>query len=158
VDPSPAAADGPDADHADADRRARNGPAVGFAGMGWLLLAVAGPIALFLTWYGDCFSESCPVASGFDRTVYLLDLVSWVAFPVLAFAVYAGRRVAAGVLVALGLAIVGQAIGSLAGARGFHAFIIVLPSGALIALGGVLGLRVPRPDRRLRPERRRRPG
>ena len=120
----------------------RNGAAVGLAAAGWLLFAIAGPVALFLTWYGDCFSESCPVASDFDRTIYLFDLISWLAFPAIAFVAYRGMRLGSVALVLIGLAVAAQAVASLNGARGFHAFLIVLPSGALIALGGLLGLNV----------------
>jgi len=120
----------------------RRGAAVGLAAAGWLLFAIAGPVALFLTWWGDCLSESCPVASDLDRTVYLFDLISWLAFPAIAFVAYRGKRLGSAALVLIGLAVTAQAVAALNGARGFHAFLIVLPSGALIALGGMLGLQI----------------
>jgi hypothetical protein len=120
----------------------RHGAAVGLAAAGWLLFAIAGPVALFLTWWGDCLSESCPIPSDFDRTVYIFDLVSWLVFPAIAFAAYRGSRVGSVALVLIGAAIAAQAVASFNGARGFHAFAIVLPSGALIGLGGLVGLQV----------------
>jgi hypothetical protein len=120
----------------------RHGAAIGLATAGWLLFAIAGPVALFLTWWGDCLSESCPIPSDFERTVYLFDLVSWLAFPAIAFVAYRGMRLGSVALVLIGLAIIAQAVAALSGARAFHAFAVVLPSGALVGLGGLLGLQL----------------
>ena len=108
---------------------------------GWLLLLVALPVAIFLTWWGDCFEETCPAASDVDRAVYMFDLGAWLVLPALAFGAYRGWRPAAVALVAVGLAIVGQVLAALLGARGFQAFAIVLPAGALIISAGIVGLR-----------------
>jgi hypothetical protein len=108
---------------------------------GWLLLLVSVPIAIFLTWWGDCFEEACPAATDLDRAVYVFDFAAWLLLPALAFGAYRGWRPAAVALVAVGLAIVGQVLAALLGARGFQAFAIVLPAGALIISAGIVGLR-----------------
>jgi hypothetical protein len=119
------------------------GLAIGASAGGWFLLTIVGPLAVFLTWFGDCVREPCPVASDLDRAIYTADLVAWVAFPVLAFAAYRGWRPASYAIVAVGIAILAQGIASILGARGFQAFFFVLPAGGLIALGGTLGLDLP---------------
>jgi hypothetical protein len=108
---------------------------------GWLLLMVSVPAAIFLTWFGDCGAETCPSASDLDRTAYLFDFAAWLVLPALAFGAYRGWRPAAVGLLAIGLVIAGQVVAAILGARGFQAFAIVLPAGALIAAGGVVGLR-----------------
>jgi hypothetical protein len=108
---------------------------------GWLLLLLAVPVAIFLTWWGDCFEETCPSASDLDRAVYLFDFAAWLVLPALAFGAYRGWRPACVGLVAIGLAVAGQVVAAMLGARGFQAFAIVLPAGALIALAGIVGLR-----------------
>jgi hypothetical protein len=120
--------------------RTTAGFAIGFAATGWALLALLGPIALFLTWWGDCLSETCPAASGLDRTIYLSDLIGWLVFPALAVAAYRGWRPGWAAIAVIGFALIGQAMASFLGVRGFNAFAIVLPSGLLIAAGGLLGL------------------
>ncbi len=99
------------------------------------------PIAIFLTWWGDCFEDACPSASDLDRTVYLVDFVAWLVIPALAFGAYRGWRPAAGGLVAIGVALAAQVVAAILGARGFQSFAVVLPAAALIATAGVIGLR-----------------
>lgn len=108
---------------------------------GWLLLLVALPIAIFLTWWGDCFEDTCPSASDLERAVYLFDFGAWLALPGLAFGAYRGWRAAAVALLVVGLAIVAQVLAAMLGARGFQAFAIVLPAGALLVTAGLLGIR-----------------
>jgi hypothetical protein len=102
---------------------------------------VSVPIAIFLTWWGDCFQEACVSASDLDRAAYLFDLVAWLVLPALAFGAYRGWRPAAFALLGVGLVIAGQVVAAILGARGFQAFAIVLPAGALIAAAGVIALR-----------------
>jgi hypothetical protein len=111
------------------------------AAIGWLLLFVSLPIAIFLTWWGDCFEDACPSASDLDRTVYLVDFVAWLVIPALAFGAYRGWRSAAGGLVAIGIALAAQVVAAILGARGFQSFAFILPAAALIATAGVIGLR-----------------
>lgn len=111
------------------------------AAIGWLLLFVSLPIAIFLTWWGDCFEEMCASASDLDRTVYLVDFVAWLVIPAVAFGAYRGWRFAAGGLVAIGVALAAQVVAAILGARGFQSFAFVLPAAALIATAGVIGLR-----------------
>jgi hypothetical protein len=99
------------------------------------------PAAIFLTWFGDCATETCPSASDLDRAAYLFDFAAWLVLPALAFGAYRGWRPAAVGLLAIGLVIAAQVVAAILGARGFQAFAIVLPAGALIAAGGVVGLR-----------------
>jgi hypothetical protein len=116
------------------------GAALGFAVTGWLLFALTGPLALAITWFGDCAIDECPVATDIDRAIYLLDVVAWLAFPVLAFLAYRGRRPASVAIVAIGAFIAAQSVAGMFGAAGFGGFSIVLPAGALIGGGGLLGL------------------
>jgi hypothetical protein len=114
--------------------------AASLAAGGWLLLMVSVPVAIFLTWWGDCFQETCPSASNIDRAAYLLDFVAWLVLPALAFGAYRGWRPAAIGLLAVGVVIAAQTAAAILGARGFQAFVIVLPAGALIAMAGVIAL------------------
>ena len=116
------------------------GTALGFAVAGWVLFAITGPIALVITWFADCAIDACPVATDLDRAVYSFDVIAWLAFPVLAFLAYRGRRWASGGILAIGVAITAQAVASMAGSGAFGGFGIVLPSGALIGGGGFLAL------------------
>jgi hypothetical protein len=123
---------------------ASTGSGLGVAALaagGWLLLLVSLPVAIFLTWWGDCFEETCPAASDLDRAVYLFDFAAWVLLPALAFGAYRGWRLAALGLVGIGLAVAAQVVAAFLGARGFQAFAIVLPAGALVALAGLIALR-----------------
>jgi hypothetical protein len=108
---------------------------------GWLLLLVAVPVAIFLTWWGDCFEEVCPAATDLDRAVYVFDFAAWLLLPALAFGAYRGWRLAAIGLVGIGLAVGAQVVAAMLGARGFQAFPIVLPAAAIIALSGLIALR-----------------
>jgi hypothetical protein len=108
---------------------------------GWLLLLVAVPVAIFLTWWGDCFEETCPAATDLDRAVYVFDFAAWLLLPALAFGAYRGWRLAAIGLVGIGLAVGAQVVAAMLGARGFQAFPIVLPAAAIIALSGLIALR-----------------
>jgi len=122
------------------DAEVVRGLAIGASAGGWFLFTIVGPLAVFLTWFGDCIREPCPVASDIDRAIYTADLIAWIAFPALAFAAYRGWRPASFAILAVGVAILAQGIASILGARGFQAFFFVLPAGGLIALGGTLGL------------------
>lgn len=115
--------------------------AAGLAAGGWLLLLVTAPVAIFLTWWGDCFSEACPSASELDRAAYVFDFAAILVLPALAFGAYRGWRPAAIALVVVGLAVVAQVVASALGARGFQAFPLVLPAGALLVAGGIVALR-----------------
>ena len=108
---------------------------------GWLLLMISVPIAIFLTWWGDCVAETCPTASEIDRAAYVFDFAAWLALPALAFGAYRGWRPASIGLLAVGLVIAAQVVAAILGARGFQAFGIVLPAAALIAAAGIVGLR-----------------
>jgi len=114
--------------------------AAALAAIGWLLLMVSVPVAIFLTWWGDCFEETCPSASDLDRAAYLLDFVAWLVLPLLAFGAYRSWRPAAIGLVVVGLIVAAQVVAAILGARGFQAFPIVLPAGALIATAGLIAL------------------
>jgi hypothetical protein len=101
---------------------------------------VSVPVAIFLTWWGDCFEETCTSASDLDRTAYLFDFGAWLVLPLLAFGAYRGWRPAAVGLLVVGLVIAAQVAAAILGARGFQAFAIVLPAGALIAMAGLIAL------------------
>ena len=106
----------------------------------WISIALTGPAALFLTWYGDCFSEVCPTVTSADRLVYGFDAVAWIAIAIIGLAVAKRPHRAAFVALAfLGLAFAAQGVAGLLGARGFHAFFLILPASACLILGGVLG-------------------
>lgn len=115
--------------------------AAALAAGGWLLLLISAPVAIFLTWWGDCFEDVCPSASDLDRAAYLFDFVAWFILPALAFGAYRGWRPASIGLLAIGLALAAQVVAGILGARGFEAFVIVLPAGALVVAAGVIGLR-----------------
>jgi hypothetical protein len=115
--------------------------AAGLAAGGWLLLLVTAPVAIFLTWWGDCFEEVCPSASELDRAAYTLDFAAILIVPALAFGAYRGWRPAAVALIVAGLIVVGQVVASALGARGFQAFPLVLPAGALLVAAGIVALR-----------------
>jgi hypothetical protein len=125
-------------EEASEDAREARGLAVGAVAAGWFLFALVGPVAVFLTWFGDCAREPCPVASQLDRTIYTADLLAWLALPGLAWLAHRGWRLAAAAIVAIGLAIVAQGFASVIGARGFQTFFLVIPAGGLIMIGGGL--------------------
>ena len=120
--------------------RPERGTAIGIAAAGWVLLGLAGPVALFLTWWGDCSSRVCAVPTDLDRAVYGFDLAAFLLFPAIAFLAYRGWRPASVALVIIGCVVLGQVVASLLGIRAFQAFAVLLPAGALLTLGGVLGL------------------
>ena len=124
-----------------ANERGAGAATAALAAIGWLLLFLSLPIAIFLTWWGDCFEETCPSASDLERTVYLVDFVAWLVIPALAFGAYRGWRVAAAGLVAIGVGLAAQVVAAILGVRGFQSFAFVLPAAALIATAGVIGLR-----------------
>lgn len=115
-------------------------PAAALAIGGWILLLVAVPVAVFLTWFGDCFEETCAAASEAERAVYLFDFGAWLVLPALAFGAYRGVRPASIALVVIGLALAAQVVAAILGARGFQAFAIVLPAAALVGGAGVIGV------------------
>ena len=47
---------------------------------------------MFLTWFGDCLEEPCPLPGPVDQAAYVFDVIWWLAFPVLAFFAYRSRR------------------------------------------------------------------
>jgi hypothetical protein len=106
----------------------------------WLSIALLGPVALFFTWYGDCFAEACPTVTSADRLVYDFDAVAWIAIAIIGLA--GARRPHRGAFVALallGLAFAAQGAAGFLGVPGFYAFGLLLPASAFLILGGVLG-------------------
>jgi hypothetical protein len=101
---------------------------------------VSVPVAIFLTWWGDCFEDACPSATDLDRAVYLFDLVAWLALPALAFGAYRGWRPAAIGVLGIGVGLVAQVVAAVLGARGFQAFWLAFPAGAVIAAAGVIAI------------------
>ena len=114
----------------------------GLIAFGWVSIGLLGPIAFFLTWFGDCFAEVCPSATTADRLVYGFDAVAWIAVGIIGLLVAARpHRVPFGTLALLGVAFAGQGIAGFLGARGFYAFGLILPAALLLTVGGVLGVR-----------------
>ncbi len=113
----------------------------GLAAGGWLLLLVTTPVAVFLTWWGDCFEEVCPSAGAIDRAAYVFDFAAILVLPAIGFGAYRGWRPAAIALIVSGLLVVAQVVAAALGARGFQAFPLVLPAGALLVAGGIVALR-----------------
>lgn len=110
---------------------------------GWVSIALLGPIALFLTWYGDCFAEVCPTATTSDGVVYGFDVIAWIAVGLIALLPIPPRyrRRLFGVAALFGLAFAAQGVASLLGVRGFYAFAAILPAATILFIGGVLGAR-----------------
>jgi hypothetical protein len=106
-----------------------------------LLLLVTTPVAVFLTWWGDCFEEVCPSAGAIDRAAYVFDFAAILVLPAIGFGAYRGWRPAAIALIVSGLLVVAQVVAAALGARGFQAFPLVLPAGALLVAGGIVALR-----------------
>jgi hypothetical protein len=125
-----------DSDREDRDVRV---VVVGAIASGWFLFAIVAPLALFLTWFGDCFRATCPVASDLDRAIYTADLLAWIVLPALIVFAYRGSRAASATAALVGAGIVAQAVASVLGARGFQTFFLVFPAGGLIVIGGLLG-------------------
>jgi len=122
----------------------QSGPGLAAAALavgGWLLLMVSAPVAIFLTWWGDCFEDICPSASDIDRAAYLLDFGAWLVLPALAFGAYRGWRWAGFGLIAIAMVVAAQVVAAILGARGFQAFGIVLPAAALIGAAGIIAIR-----------------
>ncbi len=113
----------------------------GLAAGGWLLLLVTTPVAVFLTWWGDCFEEVCPSATAIDRAAYVFDFAAILVLPAIGFGAYRGWRPAAVALIVTGLLVVAQVVASALGARGFQAFPLLLPAGALLVAAGIVALR-----------------
>ena len=55
--------------------------AIAFVITGWAIYLLLGPLALFLTWYGDCLADPCPSPSRIDEATYVFDVLWWVAVP-----------------------------------------------------------------------------
>jgi hypothetical protein len=114
----------------------------GMVAFAWVAMAVLGPIALFTTWWGDCFAEVCPYPTQIDLWVYRLDVVGWVAVGILgAIAVVRRHRLSLVVVAALGMGFAAQGAAGFLGARGFSAFPIILPASMLLIGGGIAGAR-----------------
>jgi hypothetical protein len=108
----------------------------------WVAIGLLGPVVLFLTWGGDCFSEVCPSATTADRIVYQFDAVAWIAVGIIGLLVGARpHRVPFATLALFGLAFAVQGIAGFLGARGFYAFGLITPAALLLTAGGVLGVR-----------------
>jgi len=114
----------------------------GLVAFAWVAIAMLGPLAVFLTWYGDCFEEACPAPTNTDLWVYALDGVAWIAVGVIGlFAVARPNRLSFLVLAALGVAFAAQGIAAFLGARGFYGFPIILPAALVLIGGGIAGAR-----------------
>lgn len=102
-----------------------------------------GPLAFFVTWWGDCFDETCPSPTVIDNAAYLFDLVAGIAIAVLLIVVlFRPRRILFVIFGALAVAIAAQGFVGVLGSRGFAAFGIVLPAALLLLLGSVAGYKV----------------
>lgn len=112
----------------------------GFIGFGWVVITLLGPVAIFVTSYGDCFAESCTGRSEVDIALYGLDVVAWFALSMLGLLIVwrprQARFLAVGVL---GLFVVGQSLAGFLGAPAFYDFWILLPAGLALIAGGVIG-------------------
>ena len=114
--------------------------AVAFVITGWAIYLLLGPLALFLTWYGDCLADPCPSPSGIDEAVYVFDVLWWIAFPALIYFAYRGLRWAWAALLAIAIVLDLQIVAAVVGARGFSAFWFTLPAAAVVTFGAGLGL------------------
>ena len=127
------------------------GIAIGFTIAGWVLYALLGAASVFLTWWGDCDVDPCTVPGPVDQAAYAFDVLWWLAFPILAFFAYGGRRWAWVGLLVIAVVLDLQLLAAVAGARGFSAFALTLPSAALMTFGAGLGLAMLVPRFRDRP-------
>jgi hypothetical protein len=134
-----------------AERGAATGIALGFSISAWVLYALLGPVAVFLTWWEECLEEPCPVPTALDQAVYTFDVLWWLAFPLLAFFAYRGRRGGWVALLVIAIALDLQVLAALVGARGFSAFALTLPAAAVLTFGALLGLAMLTPRFRDRP-------
>ncbi|HET9345688.1 MAG TPA: hypothetical protein VFO05_08300 [Candidatus Limnocylindrales bacterium] len=133
------------------ERGAATGIAFGFAISAWVLYALLGPVAVFLTWWGDCLEEPCPVPTALDQAIYAFDVLWWLAFPVIAYVAYRGRQWGWIALLVIAVVLDLQVLGALLGARGFSAFALTLPAAAVLTFGALLGLAMVTPRFRDRP-------
>ena len=106
-------------------------------------LCVSLPIAIFLTWWGDCLEEACASRVG-DRSDGLPRSTSsaWLVFPALAFGAYRGWRPAAGGACWRSASpSTAQVVAAILGRPGFSG-LRVRPPGRrrCIATAGVIGL------------------
>jgi hypothetical protein len=127
------------------------GIAIGFAIAGWVLYALLAPLAVFLTWWGDCDIDPCTVPGTVDQAAYAFDLLWWLTFPVLAYVAYRGRRWAWIGLLVIAIVLDLQFLAAAGGARGFSAFAVTLPPAALLTFGAAFGLAMQLPRFRDRP-------
>jgi hypothetical protein len=114
--------------------------AMGFVVAGWALYLLLGPLAVFLTWYGDCLAEPCQVPGALDEAAYVFDVLWWIAFPALAYLGYRGLRWAWVALLAVAVVLDLQIVAGAIGAPGFDAFAFTLPAAAVMTFGAGLGL------------------
>jgi len=114
--------------------------AIGFVVAGWALYLVLGPLAVFITWYGDCVTDPCPGPGAIDELGYVFDVLWWIAFPALVWFAYRGARWAWIALLAIAIVLDLQIVAAVVGARGFSAFWITLPAAAVLTFGAGLGL------------------
>lgn len=137
------------------DAASERGPAtaigLGFVISAWVLYALLAPVAVFLTWWGDCLEEPCPVPTALDQAIYAFDVLWWLAFPILAFFAYRGRRWGWIALLVIAAVLDVQVLAALVGARGFSAFALTLPAAAVLTFGALLGLAMVTPRFRDRP-------
>jgi peptidoglycan/LPS O-acetylase OafA/YrhL len=134
-----------------AEPRTATGIALGFAIAAWVLYALLGPIAVFLTWWGDCLDVECPIPGPIDQAAYAFDVIWWLAFPILLFFAYRGRRAGWIGLLVIAIVLDLQIVAAAAGARGFSAFAVTLLPAALLTFGALLGLAMLVPRVRDRP-------
>lgn len=127
------------------------GVAIGFAVAGWALYALLGPLAVFITWYGDCLSEPCDVPGTLDQVAYAFDLLWWLSFPALLYFAYRRRQWAWAALVTSAIVLDIQLVAAMAGARGFQGFGFTLPAVALLTFGTGFGFVMTLPRFRDRP-------
>jgi hypothetical protein len=114
--------------------------AIGFVVAGWALYLVLGPLAVFITWYGDCLSDPCPVPGTIDQLGYTFDVLWWIAFPALVWFAYRGARWAWVALLAIAIVLDLQIVAGILGANGFDAFWFTVPAAAVLTFGAGLGL------------------
>ena len=125
--------------------------ALGFVIGGWALYALLAPVAVFLTWWDDCSDVNCQVPTAIDQAAYAFDLIWWLAFPVIAYFAYRGRRGAWTSLLAIAIILDLQVAAAIVGSRGFSGFGITLLAAALLTFGAALGLAMVIPRFRDRP-------
>jgi hypothetical protein len=125
--------------------------AIGFAIAGWVLYALLAPLAVFLTWWGDCDIEPCTVPGSLEQAAYGFDVLWWLVFPFLAWFAYHGRRWAWIALLAIAIVVLVQLAAAIGGMRGFSAFALTLPAAAFLTFGAAFGLAMRLPRFRDRP-------